>query len=551
MEGLGDVMNNRLDTGIPFRDIHFVMNSIQLCRTTLGRMDRHQNRTALHMLLLITGGDGVLRRGNDHVRLSKGKCFSLTPQSTFTIAQEGDEPLVYYMLTFGAACMRTENDVSSTVGMMSSDLQTLFPDGEILGLSFGLLEERMKELLRHAGELDARPQMHVHFRFQELVYLVLQQNVSQVGEEDAKAAVERTIQYIQEHYREVNPIGQLAQMANMSRRWYDYLFKEITGQSPTDYVTGLRIRRAKELLHLTSKRLYDIAREVGFQDEHYFSRRFKQTVGLSPRQYVMNRRHVGISVTYPELLYSIGVTPIAAPAGYGGFPSYLKEPFAHVMRLSPSNEPDYESIAIAKPDFILAPAWNDKQNYEALSRIATTVLLPEREDWRDELRDMADMLGRRREAERVIQHYVSNIESVGSQLQAMLQGESVLYMRLTGEEAVVYGTQSSRGKVIHQELGLQAVQALQQAESGFVLSMSSLSALNADHIILHIDQHIRGTRETYKQWATSEVWRNMSSYRRKQVYLVGGMEWFNFSFSPLATRRAMEKLVSRLKKGRH
>lgn len=154
MEGLGDVMNNRLDTGIPFRDIHFVMNSIQLCRITLGRTDKHQTQTALHMLLLITGGSGVLRRENDHVRLRKGKCFSLPPQTTFTIAQEGDEPLVYYMLTFGAACMGAENDVSSTVGMPSSDLQALLPDGEMTGLSFGLLEERMKELLRHAAEQD-------------------------------------------------------------------------------------------------------------------------------------------------------------------------------------------------------------------------------------------------------------------------------------------------------------------------------------------------------------------------------------------------------------
>ncbi|GEM_PF-2225205 len=543
-------MNKQLDTRIPFRDYHFVMNGIQLCRTAFGSMDKHQIRTAEYALLLIADGNGTLQTGSDHVQLQKGKCVKLSPNTNFTIAQESHKQLLYYMLTFSVTVRITEG-VSGAYPLEPTDSWSVFPDGEITGLPFGFLEEKMKELLGFASEQDVRLQMQHHFRFQSLIYFVLQQRVEQAGAENAKAAVERTIQYIQEHYREAISIEQLAQMANMSRRWYNFMFKEITGQRPTDYVTSLRIRRAKELLHISGNRLYDIAREAGFQDEHYFSRRFKQEVGFSPRQYVLNRRHVGISVTYPELLYSIGVTPIAAPLQYGNFPSYLKEPFANVMRLPSSNEPDYESIALAKPDFIMAPAWKDQQNYEALSRIATTVLLPERDDWRDELRDMAEILGKKKEAERVIRNYACGIEMAREQLQAIIKGESVVYMRMTGDEVVVYGAQSSRGRVIYRELGLGSPHSLQQVESGSVLSLSSLSSLHADHIILHVDQHIKGTRETYKQWTTSDGWRRLTSFQRKQVYVAGGMEWYNFSFSPLATRRAIEKLVYRLKKGEH
>jgi AraC family transcriptional regulator, transcriptional activator for feuABC-ybbA operon len=540
-------MNDILDIGIPFRDLHFVMKDIQLYSTTLGRSDEYQTRTAGHRLLLITGGHGTLTTDNGLVRLQRGKCIHLSHEARTVMAQKSDEPLLYYMLTYSIT-RTAEEDVSSAACKQPSSLNGLFPDGEVKGLSFQLLEERMNELLSHAADWSPQVQMQRHFRFQSLMYLVLEHNVNQTGAENAKAAVERTIHYVQEHYQEVTHIEQLAQMANMSRRWYNILFKEITGQSPTDYLTGIRIRRAKELLHISGNRLYDIAREVGFSDEHYFSRRFKQSVGFSPRQYVMNRRHVGISVTYPELLYSIGVTPIAAPVGYDDFPSYLREPFANVMRLSCSNEPDYESIRIARPDFILAPVWKDQQNYEALSRIATTVLLPERDDWRDELRDMAEVLGKRKEAGYVIQNYESSIAAARERLHAMIQGESVVYMRITGDEAFVYGAQSSRGRMLHQELGLRTVQALQQEESALVMSMASLSALNADHIILHIDQHRRGTQEAYKQWIASGGWNELSSFKRKQIYPVGGMEWFNFSFSPLATCRAIEELIHRLEK---
>lgn len=537
-------MSQKIKKAIPFRDLHFAMNDIELCCITSDDMETetYHIKSVEHTLLLIVGGKGFLKIESSLVSLQKGHCIHLPPKTkaTFTLTQESGEPLQYYMLTFDM--------FYKVVGSInSSATDEVFPHGVIKGLHFQLIEEKMKALLSHVNEQDARLLMQQHFHFQQLIYFMLEHN-NQERTENAKVAVERTIQYIQEHYQEVTHIEQLAQMANMSRRWYNSLFKDITGQNPTDYLTEVRIRRAKELLSMTNNRLFDIARAIGFQDEHYFSRRFKQTVGLSPRQYVLNRRHVGISVTYPELLYSIGITPIAAPIGHKDLPSYLKEPFANVMRLSCSNVPDYESIRIAKPDFILAPAWKDEHHYDTLSSIATTVLLPEREHWWEELRDMADVLGKGKEAERVIQRYEVNISVARDRLHKMIQGESVVYLRMIGDKAVVYGADSNRGKLIYQDLGLKAPQALQDVQSGTALSVGMLSALDADHIIFHIDHHIKGTQETYQQWTTSEEWQQLTSFKRSQLYSVGGMEWYNFSFSPLATSRAIEEIVHCLEK---
>ena len=174
--------------------------------------------------LLIVGGKGFLKIESNLVPFHKGHCIHLSPKTkaTVTVTQESGEPLQYYMLTFDMFCK-----VAGSINSSATD--ELFPHGVIKGLQFQLVEEKMKALLSHVNEQDARVLMQQHFHFQQLIYFMLEHN-NQERTENAKVAVERTIQYIQEHYQEVTHIEQLAQMANMSRRWYNSLFKDITGQ---------------------------------------------------------------------------------------------------------------------------------------------------------------------------------------------------------------------------------------------------------------------------------------------------------------------------------
>ncbi|MGP0585390.1 ABC transporter substrate-binding protein [Paenibacillus timonensis] len=536
-------MNQNRSAGIPFRDLHFSMTGIHYRKLTTGLTDE---LTGTHTLLLIAGGQGKLEGSGLHVELNRGNSLLLPPVTTARIHQEGKQTLLYYLLSFTVYRMEDARG-NGEVRLIPSSQEEVLPYGDMAATAFSRLEEMMMELYRHADEHEGQLQMADHFRFQNLMYFILERKVDPAGKESPEAAVGRTIQYIQQHYQEAINVEQLAQMAGISRRWYSSLFKEQTGQSPNHYLTDLRIRRAKEMLHITGSRFYDIARQVGFQDEHYFSRRFKQTVGLSPRQYVTNRRYLGMSVTYPELLYSLGITPIAAPVFQNDFPSYLKSEFSGVFRLNDSKKLDYESIRSARPDFILAPAWKDQHHYEELSRIAPTVLLPEQEDWRDELRDMAEILGKRKEAERVIQDYESRIAVAKERLQSMIGDESVMYVRISGDEAYIHGMHSHRGKTIHRELGLKPAALLYNESQGITLSSETLRRLSIDHIILHIDEQIQA-REFYEELSQSEQWNGLTAVMNKQVYPVRGRDWYNFSFSPIATGYAAEEMVRILEK---
>ena len=55
----------------------------------------------------------------------------------------------------------------------------------------------------------------------------------------------------------------------------------------TDYITEYRMEIAKKMLFDTDKTIFEIAVAVGFQDQRYFSKRFKQIVGKTPSEYRM------------------------------------------------------------------------------------------------------------------------------------------------------------------------------------------------------------------------------------------------------------------------
>ncbi|MCM2495573.1 helix-turn-helix transcriptional regulator, partial [Burkholderia glumae] len=105
----------------------------------------------------------------------------------------------------------------------------------------------------------------------------------QAGRRDALARVMR-------HVRANLTSGELtlagtAQAAFLSPNYLAHLVRKETGSTFTELVTARRIALAQSLLAHTTRRIADIAHEVGFRDEGYFSRRFRACVGISPKDY--------------------------------------------------------------------------------------------------------------------------------------------------------------------------------------------------------------------------------------------------------------------------
>lgn len=92
--------------------------------------------------------------------------------------------------------------------------------------------------------------------------------------------------YIQRHYMDAElSLNAVAGQANISASHFSVVFSQETSQTFKEYLTEVRINKAKELLRTTSLRSADIADKVGYNDPHYFSSVFKKNTGLSPIEF--------------------------------------------------------------------------------------------------------------------------------------------------------------------------------------------------------------------------------------------------------------------------
>jgi AraC-like DNA-binding protein/ligand-binding sensor protein len=99
------------------------------------------------------------------------------------------------------------------------------------------------------------------------------------------AMISRAKEYIQEHQAEDLSLGQVARAVNTSTFYFCKVFKKSTGINFTDYVSRVRIEKAKNLALNPNLRISEIAFEVGFQSLTHFNRVFKKITGQSPTEY--------------------------------------------------------------------------------------------------------------------------------------------------------------------------------------------------------------------------------------------------------------------------
>lgn len=98
--------------------------------------------------------------------------------------------------------------------------------------------------------------------------------------------LEEARQFIQENYRrEDMSLNTVASQVNISPSYFSAIFSAETGQTFVEYLTQVRLDKAKELLMCTTMRTAEIGYEVGYKDSHYFSYIFKKIVGCSPKEY--------------------------------------------------------------------------------------------------------------------------------------------------------------------------------------------------------------------------------------------------------------------------
>ena len=110
--------------------------------------------------------------------------------------------------------------------------------------------------------------------------------------------INRVEDFCRKNYARSIKVAQMAKVAKLSRFHFSRRFRETRGISPGQYLNGLRLVMAMRLVQTGEHAVKDIAKQCGFSSPNYFCKVFRQTFGLTPGSVTASRR---FPVAYPTL----------------------------------------------------------------------------------------------------------------------------------------------------------------------------------------------------------------------------------------------------------
>jgi AraC-like DNA-binding protein len=111
------------------------------------------------------------------------------------------------------------------------------------------------------------------------------QNWELVRQQQRSLRLKGLFEHIREHHAEKIPVRAAARLAGMSSSQFMKAFRRVAGMTLVRYLNHVRLARAVSLLRDTDLKIAEIATEVGFADQSYFDRRFRQEFGRTPRSF--------------------------------------------------------------------------------------------------------------------------------------------------------------------------------------------------------------------------------------------------------------------------
>lgn len=121
--------------------------------------------------------------------------------------------------------------------------------------------------------------------FDEIRKRVLERVGEDREELESIQAIHRAMNYIREHMDREITLEELLRLTGMSKSYFSRNFKDVTGKTFVTYLNDMRIETAKKYLTETKQPIYWIASQVGYVDEHYFRRVFRERTGMNPKQF--------------------------------------------------------------------------------------------------------------------------------------------------------------------------------------------------------------------------------------------------------------------------
>lgn len=259
-------------------------------------------------ILTFQGNAGVII---DNVNYEVNRIYVLHGgKGSELVIQAGEAGLRLYYLMYRAELPRAGRDY----------LQKIMDRTNPFQMNFGLSPDKptmLYEQLKQMHILWNSKKMDQHFQAKSLFFSFVEQILSQISSgskhnRSAEEQVDKIMKIIESSYTQSLTLHALAEMVNTSPRSLSRKFKQSVGTSPIDYLIQFRLFKAKEMLLETDATLDEIAAGIGYPDGYYLGRMFKKHTGLSPMQF---KKKSSIPLHWPDLTSTLSGNDISKGTG--------------------------------------------------------------------------------------------------------------------------------------------------------------------------------------------------------------------------------------------
>lgn len=231
----------------------------------------------------IISGTGVLNAddaaGNCHTyQIKSGQGFMIFPHQINTYIADNTLPWEYVWIEFDGLRVRE-----------LIELTGLSPDAPVYHAHFHEHRETMmNEMLYIAHHRDMPPFHligHLYLFLDAMTRSILAPVKSTKGGRLRDFYIHEALNFIEQNFQNDISVEDIADSCGLNRSYFGKIFKEAVDRTPQDFLLSYRMTKAAELLKLTTLSVGDISKAVGYNNPFHFSRAFKNTYSVSPREW--------------------------------------------------------------------------------------------------------------------------------------------------------------------------------------------------------------------------------------------------------------------------
>ena len=260
--------------GTNYTDLTLYQYGKEKCAPLLSCGPAVHNHYLLHYIL---EGKGLFTIGTDrHFQLKAGQAFLICPKCITTYVADKVNPWSYIWIEFDGLKIPTFlSDAGLGLKHPIYTPSNSTGSDELKGLMLKMLEEHDSSL-RLLGNM--------YFILETLIRTSSQKKTPKAGNLQ-EFYVHEAMMYIERHYNQDISVAQLANWCNLDRSYFGKIFRDTVLVTPQEYIIRYRINSACDLLRNTELSIGDISIQVGYENQLHFSRAFKKVMGIAPREW--------------------------------------------------------------------------------------------------------------------------------------------------------------------------------------------------------------------------------------------------------------------------